>query len=142
MTDDPQDFTATEVPPAEKRLLAGAERRVGWFILGLIPVGAAVAFWQWGGETAGAFALGGGLAYANYRWIVSVVDALVRAQKDRPRARDYAKLFIPVVLLGVLLYGIFTVSWLSAVGVMSGVLLLVPAIFLETVYQILLGLRR
>ena len=142
MTEDPEDFTATEIPPAEKRLLAGAERRVGWFILGLIPAGAAVAFWQWGGEIAGTFALGGGLAYANYRWIVAVVDALVQVQTERPRTRDYAKLFIPVVLLGVLLYGIFTVSWLSAVGVMSGVLLLVPAIFLEAVYQVFLGLRR
>ncbi len=142
MTEDSKDFTATEVPPEEKRLLAGAERRVGWFILGLISVGTAVAFWQWGGAIAGAFALGGGLAYANYRWIVAVVDALVRAQTERPRARDYAKLFAPIVLLGVLLYGIFTVSWLSAVGIMSGILLLVPAIFLEAVYQVILGLRR
>lgn len=142
MTEDSKDFTATEVPPEEKRLLAGAERRVGWFILGLIPVGTAAAFWQWGGAIAGTFALGGGLAYANYRWIVSVVDALVRAQTERPRLRDYAKLFVPIVLLGVLLYGIFTVSWLSAVGIVSGILLLVPAIFLEAVYQIFLGLRR
>ena len=142
MTVDPKDSTATEVPPEEKRLLAGAERRVGWFILGLIPAGTAAAFWQWGGAIAGAFALGGGLAYANYRWIVAVVDALVRAQTERPRARDYDKLFAPIVLLGVLLYGIFTVSWLSAVGIMGGLLLMVPAIFLEAVYQVFLGLRK
>ena len=132
----------SEVPQEEQRLLAGAERRIGQFILALIPFGTAAAAWQWNLTVAGAFALGGGLAYLNYRWIVSVVDALSKAQEQRPRARDYLRLFAPLVLLVVFLYAIFNVSWSSATGVLTGVLLLVPAVFLEALVQLVLGLRR
>ncbi len=131
-----------EVPQAEQQLLAGAERRVGWAILALIPVGVVATGWFWGVGMAGAFGLGGVLAYLNYRWIVSVVDTMVRAQNIRPRGRDYLKLFAPLVLLGLLVYVIFATSLLSAVGVLSGVLLLVPAVFVEAMYQFFLGVRQ
>lgn len=130
------------IPQAERQLLAGAERRIGWAILALIPVGVVATGWFWGVGMAGAFGLGGVLAYLNYRWVVSVVDTMVRAQNIRPRGRDYLKLFAPLVLLGLLVYVIFATSLLPAVGVVSGVLLLVPAVFVEAIYQIFLGVRQ
>lgn len=130
-----------EIPQAERELLAGAERRMGWFILGLLPIGAAVAFWLWNGAVAAAFAVGGVLAYLNYRWIVTVVDTMQKAQKVRVRKRDYLKLFGPIALLGAGLYVIFFYSLLSFAGIIGGLLLLVPAVFLEALYQMIAGVR-
>jgi hypothetical protein len=128
-----------EIDPAEQRLLAGAEQRMGSYILVLLPVGAGAAGWHWGGAMAAAFALGGGLAYLNYRWIVAVVDALVRAQKSEVPKRTYAKLFLPLVLLVVVLYVIFSRSWLSVAGVLAGLSLLVLSVLIELVYEIVVS---
>ena len=130
------------IPLEERRLLAAAERRIGLFILALIPIGAAVALFFWSLPVAAAFAVGGALAYGNYRWLVSVVDALVRARTANPGMGTYIKLFAPPVLLAVILYVIFSVSSASFAGVVSGVLLMVPAVFLEGVVQTVLAFRK
>lgn len=132
----------TEVPQAERELLAGAERRLGSLILGLIPIGTAVMAWRGGGGVAIAFAVGGALAYLNYRWIVAIVDTLLQAQQVRVPGRTYLKLFLPLLLLGVLLYVMFSQAWLSVTGVLSGLLLLVAAVLLEAVYELFLAVRR
>ncbi len=132
----------TEIPPRELELLAGAERRLGRTILFLVPVGTAVAAWRWDARMALAFAFGGALAYLNYRWIVAVVDTLMRAQSARIPRRTYAKLFLPIVLLVLFLYVIFSRSLLSLAGVVAGLLLLVAAVFVEALYEIGLAVRR
>ncbi len=132
----------SELPQAERELLVRAERRLGWFILGLTPVGTAVAAWNWSVGVGVAFAFGGGLAYLNYRWIVALVDSLVHAQQVRPTTRTYLKLFVPVVLLALLLYVIFSRSLLSLAGVVGGMLLLVAAVFLEAIFQVVLAVRK
>lgn len=132
----------TEIPESERQLLAGAERRLGRFILLLVPVGTAVAAWQWGARLAAAFAFGGVLAYLNYRWIVAIVDTLMRAQQARVPRRAYLKLFAPLVLLVVLLYVIFARSQLSFAGLIGGLLLLVAAVMMEAVYEIFLAMRK
>jgi len=131
----------SEVPPAERELLAGAERRLGLFILSLVLPGAAVAGWQWGGGMALAFAFGGVLAYLNYRWIVAVVDTLMRAQKAGVPRRTYVKLFLPLALLVALLYVIFSRSWLSVAGVLAGLFLMVAGVLMEAVYELFVGAR-
>jgi len=131
----------SEVPQAERELLAGAERRLGSFILLLVPPGTVVAAWQWGGGTAAAFAFGGVLAYLNYRWIVAVVDTLVRAQKAEVPRRTYVKLFVPLALLVALLYVIFSRSWVSVAGVLAGLFLMVAGVLLEAAYELFLGAR-
>lgn len=132
----------TEVPPAERAFLAGAERRVGRIILLLVPVGAALVAWQWGTLMALAFAFGGVLAYANYRWIVAVVDALLRAQRTKLPRGTTLKLLLPLALLAALLYVIFSRSLLPAAGVFAGLFLLVVGVLLEGVYEVALGARR
>jgi len=131
----------SEIPQAERELLAGAERRLGFFILLLVPVGTALATWQWGGGMAAAFAFGGVLAYLNYRWIVTVVDTLVRGQKAEVARRTYVKLFLPLALLVGLLYVIFSRSWLSVAGVLAGLFLLVAGVLLEAAYELFLAAR-
>ena len=60
----------SEAPPAERKFVDAAVRRIGWIILLLVPAGAAVAAVRWDWTMALAFTIGGLLAYANYRWIV------------------------------------------------------------------------
>ena len=132
----------TEIPESERALLAQAERRLGRMILVLTPAGAGVAAWRWGGETALAFAVGGALAYLNYRWIVAVVDTLVRStQAGRVPRGAYLKVLAPLLLLGVGLYVIFSRSLVSVGGFVGGLLLLVAAVMIEAAYQVYLAVR-
>lgn len=142
MIQAPGKAAISSVPEAEQRLLAAAERRIGLFILALIAPGAAAAWLLWTPEVALAFAIGGGLAYGNYRWLAWVVGELARAHKVKPGMGDYVKLLAPLILLTVILYVIFFVSPVPFVGVVSGVLLLVPAVILEAVVQAVLALRK
>lgn len=134
-------MVTNEIAPAERERLARAEQRLGWLVAGLGALGTVVVAWRWGGVAAGAFAFGGVLAYLNYRWIVTVVDTLVRAQQVRPTRRTYVKLFAPLGLLAVVLYVIFSRRWLSPVGVVSGILMLGAAVLIELTYQVILELR-
>lgn len=131
----------TEVSQAEREFLASAERRLGRMILLLVPLGTTVAAWFYGASGALAFAVGGVLAYLNYRWIVAVVDTLVRAQKAEVPRRTYMKLFLPLALLVAILYVIFSRLWLSVAGVLAGLSLLVVGVLLEALYQLFLGVR-
>lgn len=90
---------------------------------------------------AAAFVFGGLLAYLNYRWIVAVVDTLVRGQSARILGRTYVKLFGPLGLLAFLLYVIFSRSLLAFAGVLGGLLLLVAAVVVEAAVQIFLAVR-
>ena len=131
-----------EISQAERELLGGAERRLGRLILALIAPGAVAAGWGWGGPMALAFAVGGALAYVNYRWIVAVVDTLMKAQQARAPRRAYAKLFLPLVLLAGILYAMFTRSWMSVAGVFAGLSLLVVGVLVVLLYQVALAARR
>ncbi len=128
----------SELPATEKELLAGADRRLPRFIVLLAIAGTGVSAWQWGRELGISFAVGGGLAYVNYRWIVAVVDTLVQSQRVRPTRRTYLKLFATLALLAAGLYVIFTARLLSPVGVLGGLSVLVVAILMESVYQLFL----
>ncbi|MGH9778084.1 MAG: ATP synthase subunit I [Candidatus Acidiferrales bacterium] len=132
----------SETQAADKKFVDAAIRRIGWMILVLILPGAAVAAWQWGWTMAVAFALGGLLAYANYRWIVSIVGAMLAAGKAKPPKRAYAKLLLPLVLLAALVYVIFSRSLLPVTGILAGFFLLVIAAMLEALYEVARGPRR
>jgi hypothetical protein len=131
-----------EAPATGKEVVDAAVRRIGWTILALILPGAAVATFRWDWTMAGAFTLGGLLGYANYRWIVSIVDALLAAGKAKPPKRAYLKLLLPLVLLAALVYVIFSRSLLPVVGILAGFFLLVVAVMLEGLYQVVRGPRR
>lgn len=130
-----------ELPQAEREILEGAVRRPGLFIVALIPIGTAVAVWRWGGAMGVAFACGGVLAYLNYRWIVAVVDTLIRTQPAKVSRRTYVRLFLPLVLLAVALYAILSRSWLSVGGFLGGLFLLVVGVLMELVYEMILAVR-
>lgn len=126
-------------PTADRQFVNAAVRRIGWIILALVPAGAAVAVVYWGWRMALAFALGGLLAYVNYRWIVGLVDAMLGARQTRPGARTYARLLLPLALLAAVLYVIFSRSLLPLAGVFAGLFLLGVGVLVEGAYEILLG---
>ena len=129
----------SEIPPAEAKFLAQAEQRLGRWILILGLGGTPLAAWQWEARAGWAFFLGAGFAYLNYRWIVAVVDSLVRARRERLPRSAYLKLVLPMALLGLLLYAIFTCSELPPGAVLAGLSVLVGAVFLEAFWEILLA---
>ena len=129
----------SEAPTADRRFVNAAVRRIGWIILALVPVGAVVAAVYWGWRMALAFALGGLLAYVNYRWIVGLVDAMLGARQTRPGARTYTRLLLPLALLAAVLYVIFSRSLLPLAGVFAGLFLLGVGVLVEGAYEILLG---
>jgi hypothetical protein len=131
----------SEAPTAGRAVVDAAVRRIRWMILAPILPGAAVAARVWGWEMAAAFALGGILAYGNYRWIVSIVDALLAAGKAKPPKRAYLKLLLPLGLLATLVYVIFSRSLLPVTGILAGFFLLVMAVMLEGAYEIARGPR-
>ena len=131
----------SEVPAGERQFVEKAVRRIGWIILLLVPVGAVVAAARWGGAMALAFAAGGLLAYANYRWIVAVVDALVNAQNVKVPKLTYVKLLLPVGLLALLLYVIFSRSVFPVTAFFAGLFLLVVGVLGEGIYEIVVGRR-
>lgn len=126
----------SEVPPAEHDFLAGAERRLEIFILALVIAGTAGAAVRWGALMAVAFALGGAGAYLNYRWIVAVVNALMQAQRAEVPRRTYFRLFLPLGLLALMLYVIFSHSRLPLAGVFAGLLVLMAAVLVEAFYEL------
>lgn len=129
----------SEAPTADRAFVNAAVRRIGWIILALVPVGAATAAVYWGWRMALAFALGGLLAYVNYRWIVGLVDAMLGARQARPGARTYTRLLLPLALLAAVLYVIFSRSLLPLAGVFAGLFLLGVGVLVEGAYEILLG---
>ncbi len=129
----------SKAPTADRQFVNAAVRRIGWIILALVPAGAAVAAVYWGWRMAVAFALGGLLAYVNYRWIVGLVDAMLGARQARPGARTYTRLLLPLALLAVVLYVIFSRSLLPLAGVFAGLFLLGVGVLVEGAYEILLG---
>ncbi|MCI0355164.1 MAG: hypothetical protein L0099_09010 [Acidobacteria bacterium] len=131
----------SEAPAAERKFVDAAVRRIGHLILVLILPGAVMAAWWWDWAMAGAFALGGLLAYANYRWIVSIVDAMLAAGKAKVTKRTYVKLLLPLVLLAALVYVIFSRSLLPVTGILAGFFLLVVAVMLEALYEVARGPR-
>ena len=129
----------SEAPPAERKFVDAAVRRIGWIILLLVPAGAAVAAVRWDWTMALAFTIGGLLAYANYRWIVALVDAMLRTQQPKPSRRTYVRLVLPFVLLAAVLYVIFSRSLLPVAGVFAGLFLVAVGVLIEGVYEIALG---
>ncbi len=132
----------SEAPTADRRLVDAAIRRISILIAVLTVVGTVGAALRWGTLPALQFAAGGTFAYINFRWIVALVDAMLRTQKAKPSRSVYAKLLLPLVLLGAVLYVIFSRSESPPVGFFAGLSLLVAGVLIEALYQLLGESRR
>ena len=122
-----------------------AERRIGWLTL-VLGLGAAIAVARLVSSSAGAgIAAGTVLAWFNYRWLESFIDALVRvssAPEETPRPRvsawAYLKFFGRYVLIGSVLYVMVARFAIPILSILSGLLALGAAAMAEAIYEIFL----
>ena len=145
----------TEIPAAERALLAGADRRI---ILTMVVLGVAgaLAMWLWKGRRWSAgFALGATLSLLNFQWLRSAVDVITEAMappaanstsaspapqdatQSRPsRAGAIARFVFRYALIGLAGYAIFLSSAISLTAFLSGLFVSVAALMAEAVYQV------
>ncbi len=131
--------TTGQIPESERRLLAGAEGRLVRFVLVLGLLGTVAILFGWGWRAAVGFLIGAALALLNYWWISQAVSALARAGRARPSNLTYFKFFGRYALIGVVVYVIFSRSLVPILAVMGGLLILVPAVAAEFLYEVARG---
>ncbi len=131
--------TTGQIPESERRLLAGVEGRLVRFVLVLTALGMVATWWGWGWRTAVGFLIGSVLALLNYWWISQAVFALARTGRSRPSRFTYFKFFARYGLIGIVVYVIFSRSLVPILAVMAGLLILVPAVVAEFLYEVARG---
>jgi hypothetical protein len=128
--------TRGQIPEPERRLIAGAEGRLSRFILILGALGTLSVWLIWGLKAAAGFLIGVALAWINYWWISQAVSSLLRAGRGRPSKLIYFKFFGRYALIGVVVYVIFSRSLVPILAVVGGLLMLVPAVAAEFLYEV------
>ena len=109
----------------------------------LFPLG---AWWWLGWRNALGLALGCVVAYLNFRWLKRGVEGLgeriVNAGQRQSGKGIVARFLLRYVLMGVVAYGILTVSPASLYGFLTGLFLPVAAIACEAAYEAYVALAR
>jgi len=129
--------------PENEAFYRAAERRIEYLTLVAGTVAAIVAAWQWGWPYGAGVLVGAVLSWVNFRWLkqaLHVMTALAEAQPDPARARIpasvYVKFFARYALLIVVVYVIFSRSWLPTTAVLAGLFTVVAGVMLEMMYQL------
>ena len=79
MSNPPQPTLPSQIPEAEKRLLAGVELRIFRAIC-LLGIAGTAAFWLWrGAGWAGGFAVGAALSALSFQWMKTAISAIADA---------------------------------------------------------------
>jgi ATP synthase I subunit len=152
-TDHEQELPQDELPgpppdpnsPAERFYGAAIERIVrGILVFGI--VGTAVALAAYGVRSGLGFFVGAGLAYWNFRSLVSAVNALgeriVVGQSREQGSAIVFRLISRILLVGLAGYAIF-LGWPGSLpGFLVGLCMPVPALIVEAGYEGFTALRR
>jgi hypothetical protein len=131
---------------ASETFYSGAARRIPRFMIGLAAIGILPAWLRFGWRIALGFSAGCAIAYLNFHWLESVVNALAdrATQSGQPQSgggvvfRFLGRYF----LMAAAAYAIFTVSPASLYGLFAGLFLPVAAIACEAFYELYAALRR
>jgi len=136
-----------EVPEAERRLLAGVERRIARAML-VLGVAGAAGFWLWrGGAWAAGFTAGAVLSAINFVWLKNAVNVLSNAvspEQHGPKrgvSGTVARFVLRYALIGAAGYVIFGSSALSLEAFFAGLFVAIGAILAEAAYEIYRGFR-
>ncbi|MBI3896427.1 MAG: ATP synthase subunit I [Acidobacteria bacterium] len=148
---EPLENASSEIPPAEKELLAGVDRRI-YRAMGFLAVGGAILCWLWRDWHWGAgFAIGAILSAVNFRWMKAAVEHMAQAADPtthsttlaRPSARGtVARFVLRYALIGAAGYVIFKSSFISLTAFFIGLFLFLAAILVEVAYQIYRGFQK
>ena len=127
-------------------MYSGALDRIRRVMLVLAVVATLVCWWRFGGRFALGLALGCVVAYLNFHWLKSGVEALadriVEAGKSQSGKGIVLRFLLRYVLMGLVAYGILTVSPASLYGLFVGLFLPVAAIACEAAYEAYVALAR
>lgn len=109
-----------------------ASGRIGRNMVVIAALGTAVLFallgWQWGG----GFLVGSLISGLNFRWLRRLVESLGGGQ--RPRGGRF--LAFRYLLLGGIAYAILRYSPISLTAVITGLFVLIAAVFVEVIFEI------
>lgn len=113
----------------------------------VLAVAATIACgWRFGWRFALGMACGCAVAYLNFHWLKSGVEALadriVEAGKPQSGKGIVFRFLLRYVLMGLAAYGILTVSPASLYGLFAGLFLPVAAIACEAAYEAYMALAR
>jgi ATP synthase I chain len=124
----------------------GALDRIRHFMLALAVVLTLGSWWRFGWRIALGMACGCAVAYLNFQWLKRGVEALaeriVQAGKTQSGNGIVFRFLLRYVLMGLVAYGILTVSPASLYGLLAGLFLPVAAIACEAAYEVYVALAR
>jgi hypothetical protein len=128
----------TEVPGAED-FYSHALERIQRLMIILGVAGFATGWMGVGWRKALGFALGGAIAYVNFRWLEQVVagiaDLTIQSGTPASSRGVVHRFLLRYFLMAIVAFVILTVSRESLYGLFAGLLLPVAAILCEAVYE-------
>jgi hypothetical protein len=128
----------TEVPAAEN-FYSHALERIQRLMIILGVAGFATGWMVFGWRKALGFALGGAIAYVNFRWLEQVVagiaDLTIQSGTPASSRGVVHRFLLRYFLMAIVAFVILTVSRESLFGLFAGLLLPVAAILCEAVYE-------
>jgi hypothetical protein len=128
----------TEVPGAED-FYSHALERIQRLMIILGVAGFATAWMGFGWRKALGFALGGAIAYVNFRWLEQVVagiaDLTIQSGTPASSRGVVHRFLLRYFLMAIVAFVILTASRESLYGLFAGLLLPVAAILCEAVYE-------
>jgi hypothetical protein len=143
---DKNTSSPTSPSLASEQLYSGALDRIRRVMVVLAIVAPLACVWRFGWRFALGTALGCAVAYLNFHWLKSGVEALadriVEAGKSQSGKGIVFRFLLRYVLMGLVAYGILTVSPASLYGFFVGLFLPVAAIACEAAYEAYVALAR
>jgi hypothetical protein len=140
------DTERSQRPTAAETIYSGALDRIRRFMLVGMALATAGSWLRFGWRTALGMACGCMVAYLNFHWLkrgVEVLaDRIVAAGKSQSGKGIVFRFLMRYVLMGLVAYGILTVSPASLYGLLAGLFLPVVAIACEAAYEAYVALAR
>lgn len=114
-------------------------------ILGVISAVAALALASW--RDGLGILIGAAASWLNFRWLHSSIVGLTHRLAGNPQAMGSTGLLalrflLRYAVVGAIVYATLKGSVASGLGVCAGLLLIVPALMVEAVYELLLSRQR
>lgn len=114
-----------------------ASERIGRFMIVIAVLGTGAAFaargWTWGA----GFLMGSLISGLNFRWLRRLVESL-GGGADGPRPRTHRSLFLALryLLVAGAAYVILRYSPINLTAVITGLFVLIAAVFVEVIFEI------
>jgi hypothetical protein len=127
-------------PKYNEQFLAGAYFRIQVALAALVLACATVTLIKFGIRHAAGLLLGGSVAFINFLWLkrsmLALTSAVAAGDQTPPNTALVLRFFLRYALLAVVAYVIINSSAVNVYGLIVGLLLSVPALLFEVMYEI------